>query len=320
MDGRSIPVRTICRPSKIIGLLFVLGGAFAAPGEARSAVPFDVRSPFQRPLPKVVHVDPSSAAAVAALVKTGLGINLNTGAWTPTVFRATGREALQVVRMADGYALRVPMPSAAVPSADTDGGMEIQDPVRGCAYDFFRAARGADGSWTARGSVVFRLRGSGVHRGWSTRASGFALGAGLITPGDVRTGVIRHALVIGIPRTSPIVRLPATTSDGRDPGGLPMGAHLQLDPAFDISQLPRDQRPIAQAMQRYGVFVGETSGAIALYAQNTASTGGFRYPSSWSQGLSHGPEIVAHLRLLPAPAAVRLDATPTSTCTTKRKR
>jgi hypothetical protein len=123
---------------------------------------------------------------------------------------------------------------------------------------------------------------------------------------------------MGIPNTAPSFRAPATTSDGRTPGGIAMGSHFQLDPGFDVSRLPADQRMIARAMQRYGVYIGDTSGAITLYAQNTASTPGFIYPD-WAGGLTLPQEIVAALRLLRPPSASRLDKTPTARCgVTKR--
>ena len=92
-----------------------------------------------------------------------------------------------------------------------------------------------------------------------------------------------------------------------------MGSHFQLDPRFDVSKLPPDQRMIARAMQRYGVYIGDTSGAITLYAQNTASTAGFLYPD-WAGGLTVPQEIVGALRLLRPPPAARLDKTPTARC------
>lgn len=206
------------------------------------------------------------------------------------------------------------MPADAHGSNDSDGAAEIVDKRRGCAYDFSHLSRVAEASWTAGAGAVFRLDGPGVHRPWAVRASGFSLGAGLIRPREVRAGVIHHALAMAIPTTSPSFVSPATTSDGHDPHGLPMGSHLQLDPKFDVTVLPADQRPIARAMKDYGIYVADTSSSIAFFAQNSQSVAGFQYPRSWSAGLSHGGEILANLRLLKPGPAPRVDATPLVPC------
>jgi hypothetical protein len=219
-----------------------------------------------------------------------------------------------MVRLSNGSRVTIPMPRRVASSNDADGHAEIVDRKNGCAYDFSQLARVGGASWTAKGGAVFRLDGSGVHQPWAVRASGFSLGAGLIRPAEVRAGVIRHALVMAIPVTSPGIVAPATTSDGRTLHGLPMGSHLQLDPSFDVSIVPPSQRPIVRAMQRYGVFVGDTSSSITLYAQNAASTPGFHYPASWSTGLSHAREILARLRLLKPARSGTVDASPLKAC------
>jgi hypothetical protein len=291
----------------------VLGAA-----DAQGAAFFGLNSPFNRPA--AAAVDRGSARAVASLLSTGQGININTGAWTPTVFYTTPSSPLSMFRMANGARLQIPTPVGAVASSDSDAPMEIVDQRHGCVYDFAGAVRGGDGSWTAAGAAVFRLDGSGVHRPWAVRASGFSLGAGLIRPAEVRAGVIRHALLMAIPMTSPAFVSPATTTDGHDPNGVPMGSHLQLDPNFDVSVLPPDQRPIARAMQRYGVYIGDTSSAITLFAQNTSSVRGFSYPQSWSSGLSDAREILSRLRLLAPGAAPQLDSSPLRQCSAAPKK
>jgi hypothetical protein len=293
--------------------LVALGATAVGAADANAVQLFAPDSPFNRPATS--QVDGGTAQAVAALLSTGQGININTGAWTPTVFYANRSSPPRSIRMTNGTQLQIPIPAAAVASSDSDAPMEIVDRARGCAYDFIGAAPATDGSWTAGGAAVFRLNGTGVHQPWAVRASGFSLGAGLIRPAEVRAGVIRHALVMAIPMTSPSFVAPATTTDGHDPNGLRMGSHLQLDPRFDISVLPPDQRLIARAMQRYGVYVGDTSSAIALFAQNTSSVPGFHYPQSWSSGLSHAHEILSSLRLLAPRIAPRLDASPVRACT-----
>jgi hypothetical protein len=288
----------------------------AAGKPARRA--FSPESPFNKKIPPRTPTDPASQAAIRSLLAFGQTVNVNLGSWTPPVFVATKTSPVKSVQLPRGASVDVPVPSGAAPSTDTDGYLTIIDRPRGCTYDFFRAQQRGDGSWVAGGAAAFRLGGTGVHRPWGVRASGFALLAGLIRPSEVRANRIEHALVMGIPNTSPSFRAPATTSDGRTPGGIAMGSHFQLDPNFDVSRLPPDQRMIARAMQRYGVYIGDTSGAITLYAQNTASTSGFLYPD-WANGLTLSQEIVGGLRLLRPTAAASLDKTPTARCAVAKR-
>jgi hypothetical protein len=306
--------------ARIVPALFLLALVIPPLAVAGKPAPrvFSPASPFNKKIAPRTPTDPASQAAIRSLLAFSQTVNVNLGAWTPPVFVATKTSPVKSVQLPSGASLDVPVPSGAAPSADSDGYLTIIDRPRGCTYDFFRAQQRGDGSWAAGGAAAFRLGGTGVHRPWGVRASGFSLLAGLIRPSEVRANSIEHALVMGIPNTAPSFRAPATTSDGRTPGGIAMGSHFQLDPGFDVSRLPADQRMIARAMQRYGVYIGDTSGAITLYAQNTASTPGFIYPD-WAGGLTLPQEIVAALRLLRPPSASRLDKTPTARCgVTKR--
>jgi hypothetical protein len=207
------------------------------------------------------------------------------------------------------------MPTNATQSPDTDGHLMIVDDSTGCEYDFFAAKKATDGSWSAYGTATFKNGMYASHSPWAVRASGVALGAGLIRASEVQAGVIPHALAIALPNTDSSTYVsPATHSDGRTAGGIPMGARLQLNPSFDISTLPADQRVIAKALQTYGAYVVETSGAVALYAQNTISTGSYRYPTSWSSGLTSGSTLLRNMRVVSAPALPPTDSWTASGC------
>jgi hypothetical protein len=104
-----------------------------------------------------------------------------------------------------------------------------------------------------------------------TKASGFAGAAGLVWPAELKAGRIEHALFFAYPYTKgggPVA--PATSSDGRTENrpAIPEGARVQLDPDLDLGSLdlPRYQRTIATAMQNYGMILGDTGGAIGLFA------------------------------------------------------
>jgi hypothetical protein len=186
----------------------------------------------------------------------------------------------------------VPIPAGAAPDPSGDGHMAIIDRGTGCEYDFFRASRRSDGSWTAAWGNTLPITGSGIFPfGTSARGSGFGLGAGLITPADIAAGSINHALVFSYPSTKaggPIS--PATESDGTttSSGAIPMGARLQLDPTLDLNSLGLTpwQRMVARALQQYGMILGDTGGGVSLYAQN---------PQSMVTGYPWGNEAYAYL-------------------------
>jgi hypothetical protein len=108
-----------------------------------------------------------------------------------------------------------------------------------------------------------------------------ALLGGLITPEEVAAGEIRHALAMGVPRVAPHFVAPATDTDGRTPGGIPLGTHFRLDPSLDVASLglPRTAAIIAVAAQRYGAYVRDTSGAVPFYAQDPVTYASDPWPA-----------------------------------------
>jgi hypothetical protein len=58
------------------------------------------------------------------------------------------------------------------------------------------------------------------------------------------------------------------TADAQPNRGILCGARIQLDPALDVSTLGLSSAglTVARALQRYGAFIGDFSGAVSLYA------------------------------------------------------
>lgn len=65
------------------------------------------------------------------------------------------------------------------------------------------------------------------------------------------------------------VRWPANWSDGTHTTGVPMGAHIQLDPTYDVSGLKPWVQAFAQALISYGAFVVDTGGSLAFYGESS---------------------------------------------------
>ena len=110
----------------------------------------------------------------------------------------------------------------------------------------------------------------------SPRPSGVPLVAGLIRLDEIKAGKINHALAIAYPspRTGsfvPPASMALEAAEGSEPNlfGLPMGARIQLDPAYDIenTNLSPAAKVIARALQEYGAIVVDQTGATQLYAE-----------------------------------------------------
>ena len=102
---------------------------------------------------------------------------------------------------------------------------------------------------------------------------------------------------------------PAERTDGEaeSPLSLPEGAHLRLDPSLNLAalHLPPFTRMIAEAAQRYGIFVRDRAANVTFYAQDPASTGSNPYtgPDGYFEGRYPGQLLASfpwgHLQLLP---------------------
>ena len=71
--------------------------------------------------------------------------------------------------------------------------------------------------------------------------------------------------------------------------GIPCGGRIQLDPSVDLDSLglSASGRTIARALQVYGAYVGDYSGAISLYADNSPAA-----RATWSSGVLGSYELM----------------------------
>lgn len=235
------------------------------------------------------------------------GWSISTMDWTNTIYYADARTPRYDIPVTtSAYAgrklLDVPIPDRARPSPDGDGGMVVIDRSTNCEYDIGRAAKVEGGGWSAWWANALPSHGTGIYPfSEAPSASGFASAAGMIRPHELAAGRIEHALAFTMKATKdggPV--RPATGSDGRStlPGAIPEGARVQLDPSLDLDALglKRYERVIAEALQRYGMFLVDTGGAVAIRVQNAHSTE-YRYP--WGGERGRMPSVLArHLRVI----------------------
>jgi len=155
----------------------------------------------------------------------------------------------------------VPIPDYALPADEQDSHTVFLDKARGFSWEFWQL-RILNGKWVMGTSAVYDLTGPGVIPQSSGRASGFSLLGGLIWPQEILATNIPHALVFCFHTKKGNPVWPALHSDGpyTEEASMPMGTHIQLDPALDLANLGLDayQIAIGKALQDYGAFLGDT--------------------------------------------------------------
>jgi hypothetical protein len=292
-------------------------------------------SSFWNTLPPAdATLDPGSRELVAALGKEvdreqadGSGPWINTTSYSVPVYTVPKDQPTVRVRLSGPYAasaLRsawraVPLLPKARPSLGTDGHLVVWQPARDRLWEFWHLRRDPN-SWQASWGGAIRDVSSdsgsygpsawpGATTAWGASASSLSIAGGLITLADLRRGRIDHALGLSVPDArAGVYALPAHRTDGESPSAtsLPEGAHLRLNPALDLSalQMPPLTRMIAQAAQRYGIFVKDKAGNVAFNAQtpHSAARNPYAGPRGYFEG-AYPAELLAsfpwsHLQVL----------------------
>jgi hypothetical protein len=300
--------------------------------------PFRFFSPtsfWNRPIPAHARLDRRSAAIVGAFdaeitkeeeAKTG-SVNILTSSWSVPIYTVPADQPpvrVMLENASPSHALQsawdaVPLPAHAQPAAGADKHLVVWQPSTDRLWEFWRLEQAPTGWQAAWGGamrnvstnpgVYGRKAWPGANRYWGASASSLSIAGGLITLEDLERGQINHALAIGIPDTrGGVYASPATRTDGKSisPLSLPEGAHLRLDPKLDLAalHLPRLTLMMAEAAQRYGIVVRDTTGEVTFYAQDPTPTR--TSPYAGAHGYFEGktpPHLLAsfpwsHLQLL----------------------
>ena len=283
-DARSVPAPTQAE---------INAAAQAPPGWR----PFSADSPWNTKIPADVDIDANSEILIEDFARhSALGINLPVYS-VATYYIDSARTPMKRVfpyfegEFGRGFApgTRIPGPAFAVvpgPPGSTEY-LAMIDPAAGRAWEMRQGHQNREtGNWGTSFGAEVDLTGTGVAPPWMTapdahlsaspRPSGVPLVAGLIRLDAIKAGRIDHALAIAYPspRTGSFVA-PASmaleAAQGSPPNlfGLPMGARIQLDPAYDIenTNLSPAAKVIARALQEYGAIVVDQTGATQLYAE-----------------------------------------------------
>jgi hypothetical protein len=276
------------------------GAAARAPGLA----PWFSTGVWSTRIPHEPQLEPNSRAIVAAaLVAHAKRATLaNDDKWGIAYVEAGRGAKMYQVRCLkwcseQREAVKFRIPRGARPNRGDDYHLSVID--GDSVLDMYNATYDeARDEWSAYSRVVHRLGGDGVscqgERCLGATASGFALLAGALRPEEIAAGRIEHALVITTPHTRQgLTACPATHTDGRSasPDSIPIGARIQLDPAFDVDEQswPAWKKMIARALQEYGAYVADTGGSLSIRGVGDQNTGNFKWaaahvPEGWREG------------------------------------
>ncbi len=278
-----------------------------APAQVAEQAPpfrfFAPRSPWNRRLPATAPVDPESAPIVRRLAAeiarergAGEGPTINTTSYSVPIYTVpadqptvkVGLTAPRAPTLRSSWAA-VPLPPDAHPATGSDGHLVLWQPSTDRLWEFWRLVhnrRGWRASWG--GSMQDVSSSSGVYGTaawpgatpwWGASASSLSIAGGVITLADFEREQVNHALAIATPNIrGGVFALPAQRTDGESPSplSLPEGARLRLDPSLNLSslRLPRVTRMLAEAAQRYGIFVRDGAPAVtSFYAQDPTPLG-----------------------------------------------
>lgn len=226
--------------------------------------------------------------------------------WQPTVsVRVTGGANNPGTPKLQTSWQSVPIPPSAKPAAGTDGHMVVIQPDTNRMWEFWggtgpeadgtlnwHAGWGGtlgpgftSGTYTSTAGYYNGSWSTGWEQRWGATASSISVLAGLITASDLFSGSIDHALALGIPcaQRANFAYPPASRTDGNGCSGqavadsIPMGQEFYIPASVDLSQVPCHYAlscMIDRALQRYGMFVRDTTGnSMVLYGEATASEG-----------------------------------------------
>ncbi len=169
----------------------------------------------------------------------------------------------------------VPLPANAQPASGTDKEVIVWQPSTGHLWELWRVLD-ESGRWTAcwGGEIADAYTSDGIFPApFGAGASGLSMLGGQIHLEDLEHGAIDHALEVLMPDTAgPGFVWPANRTDGvsKDADAIPEGTRFRLKPSLSLSSLhlSRAALEIATAIQRYGMIVGDTGGAVSLQAQD----------------------------------------------------
>ena len=155
-----------------------------------------------------------------------------------------------------------PLIEGAGPPTSTNGDRHIlmvdRDACR--LYELYAAYK-VGSQWHAGSGATWDLRSNALRpAGWtSADAAGLPILPGLVRYDEVMLGQIRHALRFTTDRTRTSYIYPARHQAGESSSASlpPMGLRVRLKSTYNVSGFSAQARPIAEALQRYGMILAD---------------------------------------------------------------
>jgi hypothetical protein len=237
------------------------------------AWPFASSSPWNRPIGTGAQYsapgDPNTQSLLAATPA------INAAVWSKPVVLASLGDPVRYLGWGPG-AVAIHVPDSAQPAGPPGGDahLSIVDPSRHIVDESWQTTRvfgNLASAWHTRAD----LRGDGLT---GATASGMSAVGGLIRTWELQALDIRHALAVAMPpelmAMGPV--WPAHQEDSIAAsayhGAVHMGSLLAIPQSVDVGDLGLSPQgtAIAYALQRYGGYVVDAGGTMALYAEPSA--------------------------------------------------
>jgi hypothetical protein len=245
---------------------------------------------WNTPIGPLPAIDPKSAAIVASSITPYAGVATfnNDDDWgIPLAYADPASKQYSVGCQL--YGCNVPVqfriPRYAKANHGSDGKLVIIDPSINTELDMGRAvySAGSD-SWTTGSRYQAPSNGWGAMCAQGMHCDGVLMSGidqfgGVVRPEEIAQGHIDHALALVVGHwRSGFFACPAVKSGGgvNDPNAIPLGARIQLDPAFnvDAQTWPAWKKVIAKALQTYGaIAVDAGSTGIELRGEANLARG-----------------------------------------------
>jgi hypothetical protein len=276
-------------------VLAVLLGTVTTPAQTDSFPRFYSDASFWNTrIPASPSIDPNSADMVSTSLAAfgGRGVINSGDDWgIPLAYADAHSKTYTIECLLFGCetTVRFRIPRYATPNTESDGHLAIYDPTTNQELDLWQGAYDprtrtwAASSRTATASDWGAVCPEGKRCGGGGTAAGFLEFGGVIRPEEIAQGHIDHALVLSAPSVrAEYIACPATNywaslepQYKRDPGALPLGARVQLDPEIDVDAKPWPawEKVVAKALQTYGAYIADVSGSLELRGEANLDRG-----------------------------------------------
>ncbi|MCK9593628.1 MAG: PKD domain-containing protein [Methanoregula sp.] len=134
-------------------------------------------------------------------------------------------------------------------------------------YELYDSNQNSNGTWWAEGTWAYNSSSNLLHTGTQgTGVAGLPVQPGLLRYDEVASGFVNHTLYLALPTSGNAHVWPA-----RSNGNLvntsypPMGQIFRLSASKDISGYTTKQKVILTALKKYGMILGDNSGAAPYF-------------------------------------------------------